>query len=490
MRTSSRMSLRRLLVALVAAVPGYFCHAQSAAQSSVQSATQGELITLPAQSTLGKASPNEPHVKRAVEIVRLMEQLAGNAWEKLSYPGLFTTCTKAAAPRELLAAPQDRMVLGRATLAHMLSLKFQSEQDLEVWFGECVDRVVKGAGPRSRVYTKSAWYQFTRARPYGLGLSFRKIGNEWVIVRPTQRGPAAAAGIEPADVLVSVDGMNTEALKPDELQELLRAEGPTPAVIEWRSAKNSGALRKLEVKRDIVVRDESVPVLDMGDHVYIGLPHFYASTTARTLNGMRKLGSSAQLPKVLDLRGNTGGLLDTAQWLLAAFGRHDGSPAWLPVRYGKTASEAPFDARALLNSPKTLAADQPVPTEAELKSWARGGKLFVLIDWQTGSGATWLAAALRELSGALVIGTLPKLDPPPGIDSLNTLRSSDRLYAVVYEIGKLALPSGKIMLEGTLAPDVLVQERPDPLGREPVSADNWKTDPWFERVKSQLAQLK
>jgi carboxyl-terminal processing protease len=381
------------------------------------------------------------------------------------------------------------MAVARATLQHMLSLKFQNEQDLDAWFSECVDRLVKDAGPRSMVYTKSAWNQYIRVRPYGLGLSFRKIGHEWVIVRPTQRGPAAVAGIEPGDVIVSVDGSSAEALKSDELLELLRAEGPTPAVIEWRSTKNSGALRKLELKRDIVVRNESVPVVDMGDHVYIGLSHFYASTPAHTLIGLRKLNSSHHLPKVLDLRGNGGGLLVTAQWMLAVFGQHDGSPAWLPVRYRRAGSESPFDARALLMSPKNLPVGQAAPAEAEQKSWAQGGKLFVLTDGETGSSATWLAAALRELNGAVVMGSLPKADPP-GIDSLNTLRGSDRLYAVKYEIGKLALPSGKVMLEGKLTPDVLVEERTDPLGREPGNAESWKTDPLFDRVKSRLAPLK
>jgi C-terminal processing protease CtpA/Prc len=292
------------------------------------------------------------------------------------------------------------------------------------------------------------------------------------------------AGIENADVLVSVDGVSAGTLDAEELVLRLRDEGPSYTTIEWRSGKFQGALLKRQIRRQIVVVDEQVAVVDMGDHVYLSLPNFYASTPALTLRGLRNLNGRLHLPKVLDLRGNAGGVLIAAQWMLAAFGQTSES-SWVPVRYRKPGMDAPFDARALLNSPQVVPLGRGGPNEMAQKALAQGGKLYVLIDGQTGSGAAWLAGALRELNGAVVMGSASRPDPP-GVDVVNPLRSSDALYAVKYEIGKLAYPSGKLMLDGTLLPDVFVEQQPDPGGREVGNAESWKADPLFQQMKIQL----
>ncbi len=273
---------------------------------------------------------------------------------------------------------------------------------------------------------------------------------------------------------------DVDAWYPGCLTRMVGATGPRGQVLtkqEFTRLVSSGNFEDLP--RPVAPADDVAVVVPSATHLYIRLRHFDKALPADLTALLRAQAVPAELPKVLDLRGNSGGILEVSHWLLAALGRNQGMGNWTPVRFRPTfAPTRPFMPQEMLSFRAFAAPGVTAPTPEERAAWS-GGKWVVLIDKDTSHNAAWLAAALQEMNGALLVGATADSDTA-GVEILRPLPRGDLVHAVRYKTGRLGLPSGALLEPGAVTPDVPVNT-PKPAAY-PRNAAQWAADPLYAEV--------
>ncbi|MGW0821539.1 S41 family peptidase [Streptomyces sp. NPDC002845] len=252
---------------------------------------------------------------------------------------------------------------------------------------EAAERVVSRSGDRwGAVYSESEYAEFEKAldgQYTGVGLWARRERDGSIEVTRVQTGsPAAAAGIRTGDRLLSVDGKSVEGRPVTEVVSLLRGEaenaedsaaGTTVSLDLRRGTRAwSETLRRARLSTD------SVTVHQLSDGVtVIKVAAFTKGAGDRVRAAVD--GSPENSGIVLDLRGNSGGLVAEAVTAASAF--LDGG---LVATY-----DVDGDQRALHAEP---GGDTTRP-------------LVALVDGGTMSAAELLTGALQDRGRAVVAGS-------------------------------------------------------------------------------------
>jgi len=230
----------------------------------------------------------------------------------------------------------------------------------------------------------------------GLGLTLAQRGASILVRAAVADGPAAMAGVQPGDVVLSVDGAPVRGKDAATIAALLAGPAGTTLQMSWRG--HDGKPRSAELERSMVP-PESVFAERVGNLLLLRITAFNRSTSAHLSEALQD-GMAAQHPPdgiILDLRGNRGGLLREAV---------ESADALLPagvVAY--TWGRDPDADHVWRSAPGEL---------------ARGVPVVVVVDGRTASAAEILAAALADRGRAVVAGstTLGKglvqtIDPLP-----------------------------------------------------------------------------
>lgn len=171
--------------------------------------------------------------------------------------------------------------------------------------------------PHSNFYDPKAFAQMREdqhGKYYGVGMTIQPqlIGNtvRIVVLAPFEGTPSYKAGIKPGDVILSVDGKDTENMDSAGVANLLKGPRGTHVSV---TVEREGAAKPLvfDVVRDEIPR----PSVDLaytmpGDIGYIHVTNFMETTSHEVGDALDKFGDIKGL--VLDLRGNPGGLLNEA----------------------------------------------------------------------------------------------------------------------------------------------------------------------------------
>ncbi|MDR3763797.1 MAG: S41 family peptidase [Acidobacteriota bacterium] len=147
-----------------------------------------------------------------------------------------------------------------------------------------------------------------RGRYYGVGMQVGPRNNRVIVIAPFAGAPAYRAGIRPGDIIVGVDGKNTENMTTSEVADLLKGpKGTTVRISILRDGNN----KPVEFA---VVRDE-IPRYSVDVHFvirpgigYLHINNFQETTEQETAEALEQMGDLKGL--ILDLRNNPGGLLN------------------------------------------------------------------------------------------------------------------------------------------------------------------------------------
>jgi carboxyl-terminal processing protease len=214
-------------------------------------------------------------------------------------------------------------------------------------------------------------------------VNFEKNGELDTFVLSTSPGsPAARAGLQFGDRILSVNGENVSGKSSEIVREKVRGESGTTVRLGVESAA-SGRFAVFEVRRGLVAQP-SVP-----DHYmlrpgigYIDLSEGFNYTTSgevsAALKDLHKLGMTSL---VLDLRGNTGGILEEAIKVADKF-----IPAGSVIVSQRGRSR--IDNR-IWRSTNNAAESMP---------------MVVLVDDNTASASEVVAGALQDHDRALIVG--------------------------------------------------------------------------------------
>jgi len=261
-------------------------------------------------------------------------------------------------------------------------------------------------------------------------------GQRIIVVAPIPDTPAERAGIKSGDIILAVDGEDTEGWSVIDAVNRIRGEGGTPVVL---TIQRLGELDPIEVT---IIRGTiptaSVFLRDLHDgdgnpedppYSIIRITQF----TERTPEELRAVIQDVKEAKsrgiILDVRSNPGGLLESTVDVAAEF--LDGGMVTYEINGRGVRRDWPAD-------PGGSALDIP---------------LVVLVDAFSASGSEVLAAALQDRGRAAIIGTQTF-----GKGSVNILRELQEDDGGIYlTIGRWYTPNGGLIEGEGVIPDVTIE---------------------------------
>ncbi len=223
----------------------------------------------------------------------------------------------------------------------------------------------------------------------GIGLSVGEVKQGLSVNQVFKGSPAAKAGIEPGELIVSVNG-NSIAGEPSLVSTAkIKGEAGTKVTLGVQR-KPGAATREVKVERAEITSPVVEPKLKSFDgrklgYVAFGGPDLATSFSDGAHGALReavsKLEGGGAQGILLDLRGNPGGLLNEAVLTASVF---------LPKGEKVVSTRSRSEGKRIF-----LAAGDPVPRRP----------IVVLIDRGTASAAEILASALIDHGLATAVGT-------------------------------------------------------------------------------------
>lgn len=308
---------------------------------------------------------------------------------------------------------------------------------------DLVDEALRGAvgrlDPYSRYYAGEELTGFERetAGSYqGIGVIFLRPVAEGRVLFPMPGSPAERAGVRVGDRFVSVDGVPVADLDATGLQRALQvpSNGVVVAELEGRSGERRTARIEPAEVIDPTVRHVDLLDEDLGIG-YLAIRSFSHETPGEFDAALTGLESRGMRALVLDLRGNPGGVLDSAVQVADRF-LTTGVIVTTESRGGVEHEEA------------ERAGDDRVDLP-----------LVVLVDGDSASASEVLAGALQDHRVAVVAGA-----PTYGKGAVQSvLRMRDAGAVLKLTTAYYSTPAGRILERGLagedapgIEPDLLV----------------------------------
>lgn len=311
--------------------------------------------------------------------------------------------------------------------------------------------VVSRSGDRwSTIYTPGEFEDFQEQLDgayVGVGLWVRQASGGRTEVSRVQPGsPAAGAGIAVGDQLRAIDGAATRGRPVTDIVARLRGTAPqdshgadagagTPVRLDLQRGDRrwSATLRRIRLRAEIVTVDRPA-----GPHgpTRVKISSFAKGTGDAVRRAVRQASPGNGM--LLDLRGNTGGLVTESVATASTF--LDGGLV------------ATYDVRG---SQRALYAE-------------RGGNtrlpLVVLVDGGTMSAAELLAGALQDRGRAVVVGS-----PTFGKGSVQMPSPLADGSVAELTVGHYRTPSGRTVDGAGITPDLVVEEHAEKRARTVLS---------------------
>ena len=217
----------------------------------------------------------------------------------------------------------------------------------------------------------------------GIGISFSMLTDTILIISTIPGGPSEKLGLLPGDKILYVnDSLVAGKHIPDE-KVMGMLKGPRGTVVKIKILRNGQKeLIPFEITRDkIPIYSVDVDYM-VNDHVgYIKINTFAMTTFDEFMKGLGDLKSHGMTSLILDLRGNSGGIMEAAIQIADQFLKEGQLIVYTKGR----------------NSPRSEA-------KATGKGEFETGNLVVLIDEWTASASEILAGALQDNDRGTIIG--------------------------------------------------------------------------------------
>jgi carboxyl-terminal processing protease len=210
----------------------------------------------------------------------------------------------------------------------------------------------------------------------------QKIGNgcELAIDRPIPGSPAEAAGLQPGDVIVAVDGVSLDGMTIDQVTARIKGPRDTPVTL---SIERGAQTIDVTIVRKIYSQPEvDTKTLANGAVEYIDVSGINQPASSQFDLALADALAAGRKSIIIDLRGNPGGYVADAVKIASEF-----IPSGTIV-YQQDASGAQTEIQA---KPGGRATDPSI-------------RVVVLVDKNTGSAAEILAAAFQARGRAVLVG--------------------------------------------------------------------------------------
>ena len=233
--------------------------------------------------------------------------------------------------------------------------------------------------PYTRFMSKKDFEELTTSitsKIYGIGVNIYSNSGKTEIFNVMPGTPADFAQLKQGDIITAVDGKDIAGMNVSEVASLVR--GPENSIVELTILRSGKKLSKIIKRKEIKIKTVKSSVLD--NHIgYIKIISFMSGTTPNefieALNNTKDTDSL-----IIDLRGNTGGLLDNAIFIADRF-INKGIIVDIIYRNGYKKTIRAKDEGDLLNKP-----------------------LVVLVNGTSASASEILSGALKDSHKATLVG--------------------------------------------------------------------------------------
>lgn len=278
----------------------------------------------------------------------------------------------------------------------------------------------------------------------GIGVEVEVEEGHMQVVAVADDGPAAQAGIESGDTLVSLNGEAIMRMRPAELEKRMRGVPGTALTLGLRRG-GKGDVRSVDVTRAALRADTVRTRMAAPGVAWIRISRFEGRTAADLAAALATL-DAAGAPRgvVLDLRNDPGGLVTAAVGVAGAFLPPD---ALLFTARGRMAGA---ESRVTV-APRYYRGPGEADVLAGLPAWTRTVPLAVLVNGGSASSAELVAGALQDHDRARIVGT-----PSFGKGSIQTVFPLSDDSAVKMTVARYFTPRGREIQARGIVPDVPV----------------------------------
>ncbi|MCX7669873.1 MAG: S41 family peptidase [Anaerolineae bacterium] len=217
----------------------------------------------------------------------------------------------------------------------------------------------------------------------GIGATLSRDEAGALVVTVMRDRPAARAGVRDGDILLAVDGVTITADMPvRDVVDLIRGEEGTPVRLTLRRGGVPEPFEVVVTRERIEVPSVEWRVLNAAGHTgYVKISIFGERTDQELQTGLNELAAQGVDRLVLDLRGNGGGLVETA-----------------------VDAASRFLARGVVLYEVRRGGQERFYEVKRVSSPAHDWPLAVLVDGGTASASEIVAGALQDTGRGVLIG--------------------------------------------------------------------------------------
>jgi len=306
---------------------------------------------------------------------------------------------------------------------HRYDGKIKTDEDAKV----AIDTMLASLDdPYSRFMTKEEYGEQNTSitsKICGIGVNISSIAGKIHIVNVIEGTPAQVANLQNGDIIIDIDGKDANGMSISEVANLVR--GPENTLVQLTVLRNNDKFVKKILRKEIKIKTVKSSIDNRIG--YIQINSFIGSTTPNEfLEAAEKTKNTEGL--VIDLRGNTGGLLPNAIFIANLF-IPEGNLVSIVGRNGYK-----FDIKA---QETNFYIDKPV---------------VILVDGGSASASEIFSGAMKDYDKAKLVGTktfgkgmVQKIIPMENETGLN------------LTVAKYLTPSGTDINKKGIKPDVEVQ---------------------------------
>jgi carboxyl-terminal processing protease len=317
---------------------------------------------------------------------------------------------------------------------------------------EAINGMLTGLDPHSAFLDQEAYKDLqvgTQGEFGGLGIEVGTEDGFVKVVAPIEDTPAFRAGVQAGDLIIKLDEMSLKGISLSDAVKKMRGKPHTEVKL---TVIRKGATEPLEfiVKRDVIrVKSVKARMLEPG-YGLVRITQFQEHTgenLVQALNDLYKQNGGDLKGLVLDLRGNPGGLLNSAVAVSAAF-----LPKNALVVYTDGRTE---DAKMRLTATKENYVRGAFKEDYITKepASAKTVPLVVLVNGASASASEIVAGALQDHHRAVLLGTQTF-----GKGSVQTILPLPNNQAVKLTTARYYTPSGRSILAKGIAADIVVED--------------------------------
>ena len=278
----------------------------------------------------------------------------------------------------------------------------------------------------------------TRGKYGGVGMRISKRDSWPTVVEPPFSGtPSAKAGIREGDRIIEVDSVVTKDLSISETAGHLRGKPGTAVNIKISRIGVEDNLEFRLIRAEIKVEEITYSGLIDDKIGLIRLAHFSRNVGAQIQREILELKKQGMEKLILDLRGNPGGLLESAVNVADNF-----------IEDGKTVV---YTKGKFSNSNRNYTARKNPVWGSE--------PLIVLVDTSSASASEIVAGAIQDLDRGLIVGS-----PTFGKGLVQTVIPINSESALKVTTAKYYIPSGRLI------------QKPNYFKNEKVLMSSWNDD--------------